>query len=624
MHEWTAINNIRVLCAEMIERARSGHPGAPLALSPMMHILYTRHLQFDPEDPNWPSRDIFILSNGHACAIQYVMLHLSGYDLSMEDLKNFRVLGSKTPGHPEHGITPGVEVTTGPLGQGIANAVGFAIAQKACQEKNKFPIGRVFCVFGDGCYQEGISHEAFSLAGHLKLSNLIFIYDYNQITIDGPVSLSMSDDPILRFKALGFEVTVVENGNDDLEAIDKALGKMIDKPHVIILHTTIGKESELEGSAKCHGSPLGSENLAKLKNKLGFEGSFIIKDEVLNIYKILRKRKKEIRKEWNAKYKKEEINIPDKIINLKKEYDSLSTRQHFFNALNEISFDCLIGGSADLTPSNLTKKKKAIEFSAFESGNYIHYGIREHAMFAIMNGISSFGYHIPFGGTFLNFVTYGFPAVRLAALSKHRVFYVLTHDSIGLGEDGPTHQPIETLALLRATPGLTTLRPCDGVEVRFSLDFAIRHKGPTAICLSRQEISAVPNTSFEKCNRGAYFVIDSPDPELIIISTGSEVALSVAVAEKLKKRVSVVSMISFELFEQQDDTYRQKIIPTGVLKISIEALSTFGWSKYSDIQIGIDKFGKSGKWKDVYDYFDFNVERIIERINGLCISNQIV
>ncbi|XP_029166595.1 transketolase 1-like [Nylanderia fulva] len=636
---WEVINNIRIICVEMVERARSGHPGTPLGLAPFVFKLFSDHLRFDPDDPSWIDRDVFILSNGHACALQYVMYHLIGYDISMDDLKSFRRVGSKTPGHPEREITPGIEVTTGPLGQGVANAVGVAIAQQKLRcHNNGDPLfsGKVYCIFGDGCYQEGISEEAFSIASHYNLNNLVFIYDSNKTTIDGPTSLSMTSDPVQRFKALNFEIVHVVDGNEDIKSMGEALSRNSDRPMVIILETSIGRGSKLEGDSKAHGEPLGKENVDDLKRKFGLmDGEFHIRECVYKHFKEIKEKNRKVRGEWNklkSKYLSQngkkcnlmdikDIFEPEKI-NLEITYqpsnESIATRKHFSNALNEFAphLKNLFGGAADLTKNVLTKWSGCVEFTRDDrSGSYIRYGIREHGMFGIMNGISSLGVHLPYGGTFLNFVTYGFPSVRLAALSSLRAIYVLTHDSIGLGEDGPTHQPIETLALLRATPNLVVFRPFDGLETRFSLRYAIERRGPTAIVLSRQNVSEISHSSLEKMSKGAYYLIEHKDPELIILSTGSEVPLSREVVELLHpRRVSLVSFLSFELFEDQPLEYKNYVLPKDVPKVSIEALSTFGWHKYSDFQIGVDKFGMSGNYKEVFEYFEFTPNKLKERI----------
>lgn len=634
------IQNIRMLCADMVEQANSGHPGAPLGLAVAFFVLYSNHFNFDPDDSQNKYRDICILSNGHACAIQYVMNYFMGY-LAIDDLKMFRQIHSKTPGHPEKNKF-GIEITTGPLGQGIANAVGFAIALNKRNTEgfntsddglNRMKIKsgeylandqRVYCFFGDGCYQEGISHEAFSVAAHYKLSNLTFIYDYNEITIDGSTSLSMSDDPVLRFKSLGFYVVEVD-GDNDIQGIDAALGLRKDMPVMIILKTTIGKDSALEGSSKAHGAPLGRENIEKLREKYGF-AKFEICKEAEQHFSSIRLKMKQFFGNANKTLTKKstpersEIKIPEFSSDKK-----TSTRQHCHNALNYFSSKYpLFGGSADLTPSNLTKWENSVEYTPENrSGNYIRYGIREHAMFAIMNGIAAVGDYIPFGGTFLNFVTYGFTPVRLAALSNLHTVYILTHDSIGLGEDGPTHQPIEVLPLLRATPNLVTIRPADGRETYHALKYALDTQSPTALILSRQNLPEISTTS-QDILKGAYFVKKVENEKLRFLATGSEVSLCLAAAEILDKKnipTSVVSFPSFELFEKQCREYKNEILSSTV-RISVEMSSTFGWHKYANHCIGIDSFGLSGRANDLLKFFGFTPERISSKALEIISENE--
>ncbi|KAG0440218.1 Transketolase 1 [Dictyocoela muelleri] len=633
---WKIIKNIRMICADMVEEAKSGHPGAPLGLAGAFFMLYSNHFNFDPDDSQNKNRDILVLSNGHACAIQYVMNYFLGY-LTIEDLKMFRKINSKTPGHPERNEY-GIEITTGPLGQGIANAVGFAIAlskrnikhtksddeaiegkklKRVVDLKNE---QRVYCFFGDGCYQEGLSHEAFSIAAHYKLSNLTFIYDFNGITIDGPTSLSMSDDPILRFKSMGFFVVEVD-GDNDLDGIDSALGLRKDVPVMIILKTTIGKDSSLEGNQKCHGEPLGSANIEKLRQKYKFEKFEICEEAKKHFLSVCEKMREKFKKLVVAEKNIPKINdqcnlkipkfLPDK---------KTSTRQHFHNALNLFGKNYpLFGGSADLTPSNLTKWDDSVEYTAENrNGNYIRYGIREHAMFAIMNGIAAVGDLIPFGGTFLNFVTYGFTPLRLAAMSNLHTIYILTHDSIGLGQDGPTHQPIEVLPLLRATPNLVTIRPADGMETYHALKYALDSKSPTALILSRQNLAEISTTSAELL-KGAYFVKKAENETLCLVATGSEVSLCLEAAKILDDKkifTSVVSFPSFELFEKQSDEYKKKILGSK-LRISVEMSSTLGWMKYVHHCIGIDRFGLSGPLDDLLEFFGFTPQKIADRVQEI-------
>ncbi|KAM0671672.1 transketolase [Ordospora colligata] len=622
MADSSNVNNIRCLCADMVQKANSGHPGAPLGLAPLAYILYTEVLNFDPDDEGWIGRDIFILSNGHACALQYVMNYLIGR-LTIDDLRAFRQLGSRTPGHPERGL-PGIECTTGPLGQGLANAVGYAISLK----KLSSHIGntcKVYCVFGDGCYQEGIGQESFSLAANLRLDNLVLIYDFNKVTIDGPTSLSMNENVVKRFESLGFVVEVV-SGND-MNGMKRALKDITHgMPKVIILETVIGYGSEMEGDCKVHGSPLGVEGVSKLKERLGMPSAdFFVSSSLLDKFDELIKKKRAEVIEWNSK--SEAINkLCDRVMDVSDEklmYKSVyvrndaqkATRKHFSEALCDLKDNSyLIGGSADLQSSVLTRIGSNDFSHANRDGNYINFGIREHSMCGVMNGISSHGYFLPYSGTFLNFISYGFPSVRLACMDNLNLFYVLTHDSIGLGEDGPTHQPIEVLATLRATPGLITMRPCDGLECRASLMICLSRPGPKAVILSRQNVPEIADTSFEKAEKGAYFLVEKDEPDLILLSTGSEILICYEIMKKLSHiRISIVSFFSWELFELQNDDYKRHILKD-VPRISIEAMSTFGWTKYADMQIGLDCFGASGKYKNVYEHFGLDCNAICNKI----------
>lgn len=597
------VTNIRILCAEMVEGPQSGHAGSPLGLAPFLLELYSV-LNFDPANPRNPDRDVFILSNAHACAVQYVFNHLIGY-LSMEDLKGFRRIHSNTPGHPEKN-DKGIEITSEPLGQGVAEAVGFAIALKksGCS-------GKVFCVFGDGCYQEGISQEAFSIAAHLNLNNLVYIYDSNKMTIDGATSLSMTEDPRQRFAALGFEV--LELDGDAYSEEWRTAFEQCERVRMVILHTVIGKGCIYEGENRMHGSPMGKEAIDLMKSRVGITHEFEVLPELYNYFEDI----KRSRRRKSATTMRAEIKLDIDFAAYVPEDRAIATRIHFANALNELpEFELLVGGAADLTQSVGTKRSTFTEITAdTPRGNYIRYGIREHAMCAIMNGLAAYGFW-PFGGTFLNFVTYCFPAIRLAALDNAKVFYVLTHDSVGVGEDGPTHQPIEALALLRATPNIHVLRPCDGVETRFSLKYALERNGPTCIVLSRQGIEPVAGTSMDGAARGAYFIMRNAEPDVTIIATGSEVPLGVKVAETLAGRgiaASLVSLVSFEIFDAQDSTYREDVLGSGP-RVSIEALSTFGWERYSHLQIGMTTFGASGRAADVFDHFGFTPEKVASKV----------
>lgn len=612
------INNIRTLCAEMVQRANSGHPGAPLGLAPLVYVLYTEFLGFDPDDESWIGRDIFLLSNGHACALQYVMNYLVGR-LGMDDLKSFRQVGSRTPGHPER-KNPGIESSTGPLGQGLANAVGFAISLKKLGGLGLS--NRVYCIFGDGCYQEGIGQESFSLAASLRLDNIVFIYDFNKTTIDGPTSLSMDEDVVQRFVSLGFEVDVVDG--DDLKGIRRSLSRRASKPIVIILETVIGRGSDVEGSCKAHGAPLGEEGVRKLKQRLGVPSTdFYVSPALVEKFKGLNECKRRERAGWNEK----NIHVPTareladaqagqiyKSI-YKPQETAKATRKHFSEALGDLKeTGYLIGGAADLQSSVLTKICQDDFNAENRDGKYINFGIREHCMCGVMNGIASHGYFLPYSGTFLNFISYGFPSVRLACMDNLDLFYVLTHDSIGLGEDGPTHQPIETLATLRATPNLITMRPCDGTETRASLQIALARQGPKAVILSRQGVPEIRHTDMEKATKGAYFLVEVEDPDVTLLATGSEVQLCYEVAKILPNvKMCIVSFFSWELFEEQPEEYRRRILGDAP-RVSIEALGTFGWAKYSDLQVGMETFGASGPYRDVYNHFGLNGREIAKRV----------
>lgn len=599
--------NIRVLCASMVERANSGHPGSCMGLAPLLLQVYDR-LYYDPDCPRNPDRDVFIMSNAHACAIQYVFNALIGY-LKVEDLKEFRQLNSRTPGHPEKNDF-GIEITSEPLGQGVAEAVGFAIAMKKMKSPN-----RVICVFGDGCYQEGISQEAFSLAANLCLNNLIYIYDYNKMTIDGSTEISMCENVVGRFVALGFEVVEIldEKLLEDCVFMDKIFS-IKEKPTMVIFHSVIGAGCRKAGRNEMHGTPIGREEIDLLKKEIDLGGDFEICEGLKEFFA---KRNEELRKKRHVSEISFNIEYPtldiDECVG---ETSPMATRVHLKKTIEKLALkNGIVLGSADLGDSVGVKRKDAVIFDRNNyNGDYINFGIREHAMCAAMNGMCAFGM-VAIGGTFLNFVTYCFPAIRLAALDGARAIYVLSHDSIGLGEDGPTHQPIEALSLLRATPNLHVLRPCDGTEVAFSLKYAIERMGPTCIVVSRQSVEQVPNSSISGASKGAYFIKFEENSTVTIIATGSEVALCLKVLEKLFEHgvtASLVSMISFEIFDSQPISYRKQILRGFV--VSVEMLAKFGWSAYSKLQIGMDTFGKSGKAKDLLEYFGFTVEKIVEKI----------
>ena len=659
-----AINTIRVLSAEMVQAANSGHPGAPMGCAPLTHVLFSRHLRCNPANPDWINRDRFVLSNGHACALQYSLLHLLGYDVTIEDLKNFRQLDSKTPGHPECHMTPGIEVTTGPLGQGFANAVGLAVAEAHLEARFGSSIfnNYTYVLMGDGCMQEGVASEAASLAGHLKLGNLIVFYDDNKISIDGETDISFTENVEERFKAYGFHCLSVENGDEDLEAIDAAIcaAKAVkDRPTLIRVRTTIGKGSLSAGSEKVHGAPLGKDELARVKTSFGFnpEEHFVVPADVAKLYAEAAERGRQAEASWienfNGNFRAQnpaefaEIErrffsktLPDNFVSLLPLYEpsetnQIATRKLSENLLNALAphLPELVGGSADLTASNLTKWKGSEDFQCPSTGlgsyagRYIRFGVREHAMFAMMNGLAAYGGFIPMGATFLNFITYGWGALRLAALSRLPGIYVMTHDSIGLGEDGPTHQPIETLAALRALPNCLCLRPADGNEVAgaYLAALTVGRDRPTILCLSRQNLPQLQGSSRDATLRGAYILKDfayingesASRSKVILIATGSEVSIAKEAAEMLDQSVydvRIVSMPSWELFRAQTENYKRSVLPQRIPVISVEAGCTQGWQEWAHCPLGIDTFGASGPYKKVYEKFGLVPSIISEKV----------
>ncbi|CCD22952.1 transketolase TKL2 NDAI_0A07980 [Naumovozyma dairenensis CBS 421] len=653
-----AIRTVRVLSVDQVASANSGHPGAPLGLAPAAHVVW-KQLRLNPSNPNWINRDRFVLSNGHACALLYSLLHLTGYDFTLDDLKHFRQLNSKTPGHPEYGL-PGIELTTGPLGQGISNAVGLAIAQAnfaATYNKPNFTISDsyTFAFLGDGCLQEGVSSEACSLAGHLQLGNLIAIYDDNQISIDGDTAVSFTEDVLKRYEAYGWEVLTVEKGDDDLDSFSEALEKAKankEKPTLIKVKTIIGYGSLQQGTGAVHGTALKPDDVKQLKKKFGFdpEKSFVVPQEVYDLFKRdITDPGKKLNEEWDRLFEQYQKDYPDlgkelarrlngdlppnwdeKLPTYKPTDSALATRKLSQAVLEKINFELpeLIGGSADLTPSTLTRWEHAIDFQPPStglgdySGRYIRYGVREHGMGAIMNGIAAFGANYrPFGGTFLNFVSYGAGAVRLAALSGYPVIWVATHDSIGLGEDGPTHQPIETLTHFRALPNIQVWRPADGNEVSAAYKMSIESKHtPSIIALTRQNVPQLEGSSITKACKGGYIIHDVEDPDVILVSTGSEVSLCVETAKKLaesvtnKRKVRVVSLPDFHTFNRQSKEYQLSMLPDGVPILSVEVAATLGWGNYSHAHFGIDRFGVSCKGTGAFKFFDFVPEGLAKRV----------
>ena len=640
-----AVNTIRMLSVDQIENANSGHPGLPLGAAPMAYSLFKNHLVRDSKDLDWKNRDRFILSAGHGSALLYSLFYLFDYGLSLDDLKNFRQLDSKTPGHPEFGHTKGVEATTGPLGQGIAMAVGMAIAEEKLaalynKEDLKLVDHYTYALVGDGCLMEGISNEASSLAGTLKLNKLIVLYDSNKISIEGSTDLAFSENVRQRYEALGWDTFLVEDGNN-LEEINEKIeeAKKSERPALIEVKTKIGYGSPREDSAKAHGEPLGKEDRKSTREffELPDEDFYIsedVKEHFKNLVEENTKRadeKKKIEEEYKKKYPQEYEDYLKSFKREKKElleesyYDSftkdMATRAISGEVLNKIAKDNIhiFGGSADLGPSNKTMLKGEEYFSADNrSGRNLTFGVRENAMGAITNGMLLHGGLRTYAATFLVFSDYLKPTIRLAALMNIPNVYIFTHDSIGVGEDGPTHEPIEHLAMLRSIPGVIVLRPADGRETAASLNLAFNSKNtPIVLALSRQNLPQLENSSRE-VNKGAYIIKkEEGELEKIVIATGSEVSLAIEAAEGLKG-VRVVSMPSMELFDAQSSEYKEKILPSNITKrISLEALSSFGWHKYIGMKgmaISIDTFGASGKGSEVFERFGFTKENIKRKI----------
>ncbi|KAF4217499.1 hypothetical protein CNMCM8980_006020 [Aspergillus fumigatiaffinis] len=650
-----AVNTIRILAVDATFKANSGHPGAPMGMAPVAHVLFNKFMNFNPKNPNWLNRDRFVLSNGHGCMLQYALLHLFGYNVTMDDLKSFRQIDSITPGHPEAHDTPGVEVTTGPLGQGFANAVGLAIAQAhtaAVFNKPGYDLvnNHTYCFFGDGCAMEGIASEAASMAGHLKLGNLIAIYDDNHISIDGDTKCAFTEDVMKRFEAYGWHTVWVKDGDNDLEGIEAAIHeakKVTDKPTVIRLTTTIGFGSKLQGTGGVHGNPLKADDCESVKQKFGFDPkqSFVVPQQVYDLYHKHAAEGAAKEQAWNqllekyaTEYKAEHADLVrrlsgklpegwEKSLPTYKPSDAAVASRKLSEAVLEKIHDVipeLLSGSADLTGSNNTRWKNAVDFQppvygiGEWSGRYIRYGVREHAMAAVMNGLAAYGTIIPAGGTFLNFVSYAAGALRLSALSRVRVIHVATHDSIGLGEDGPTHQPIETLAHFRALPNCMVWRPADGNETSAAYYSAITAKHtPSVLALTRQNLPQLENSTIEAALKGAYPVVEAPNAAITLISTGSEVSICIEAATYLKEKhnivARVVSVPCFEVFDAQSKDYRLKVLPDGIPVLSVEALSTMGWERYSHEQFGLNRFGASGPYKEVYKKFEFTPEGISKR-----------
>lgn len=644
-----AINTIKVLSAEAIQKANSGHPGLPLGAAPMAFTLWNDVLKHNPKNPNWINRDRFVLSAGHGSMLLYSLLHLFGYGLNIEDIKEFRQLDSKTPGHPEFGHTIGVEATTGPLGQGISMAVGMAMAEAHLAAKyNREGLDVIdhytYALVGDGCLMEGISNEASSFAGTNELSKLIVLYDSNNITIEGDTEIAFKESVIDRYKSLGWETFLVEDGTnceEILKAINAAKKSL--KPSLIEIKTKIGADSPREGMAKAHGEALGDDGVKALKEKLNwnYEEEFYVPSEVIDGINKDNENRQKVEDEWNALFEKYEREYPEEAAQLKSSFEREipsnlfdedfykfekddASRGYSGTVLNRIAekVPYLFGGSADLSPSNKSVMKNSEFFSPKnrEASN-INFGVREMGMAAIANGISLHGGLLPYAATFLVFSDYFKPSIRLSALMNQQVLYILTHDSIGVGEDGPTHQPIEQIAMLRATPNTTVFRPADGFETAAAYEYALTNKtGPTVFALSRQKLKNLEETSKDAMH-GGYVLKDLGDRiDIILMASGSEVELICEAAERLNKLghgVRVISMPSLDLFLRQPKSYRDNVLPNEIRKrVSVEALSTFGWDKVvglDGITIGMESFGASAPAELLFEKFGFTVENIVEK-----------
>ncbi|MDR1275836.1 MAG: transketolase [Candidatus Accumulibacter sp.] len=660
-------NALRALSIDAIEAANSGHPGAPLGMAEMATALWHRHLKHNPTDPKWPDRDRFVLSNGHASALLYALLHLTGYDLPLSEIKRFRQLHSKTPGHPEYGHTPGVETTTGPLGQGFANAVGFALAEKLLAaefNRDGFPIvdHHTYVFLGDGCMMEGISHEAASLAGTWRLSKLIALYDDTGISIDGRVAAWFADDTPRRFEAYGWNVIRAVDGHD-VDAVDRAIAAaktQTEKPTLILCKTIIGKGAPNKaGTHEVHGAPLGKDEVAAFRAAMGAAigivgAPFEVPASIRTAWNAQAAGKAREEK-WTALFSAYRKAWPDAAAEferrtqgaLRTDYapradaalaaivekaESIATRKASQNAITALApfVPEFVGGSADLSPSNLTQWKACRPYSPDApdaGGNYLHYGVREFGMAAIMNGIVLHGGFRPFGGTFLMFSEYARNAIRMAALMRINPIYVFTHDSVGVGEDGPTHQPVEQTASLRLVPNLDVWRPCDSVETYLAWQVALEHtETPTALILTRQNLphQARSAEQIASIRRGGYVLSDCAGaPKALLLATGSEVALAVEAKKLLDAKgvpVRVVSMPSTVVFDRQDAAYRASVLPRGVPRVAVEAGVTAGWARYTGMDgaiVGIDRFGESAPAAQVFEFLGLTVSRVVESVEAV-------
>jgi transketolase len=649
------IQTIRFLSIDAVQKANSGHPGMPMGMAPAAYILWTKHLRYNPANPQWQGRDRFVLSAGHGCMLLYSLLHLTGYPLSLEELKNFRQWGSKTPGHPERRPELGIEVTTGPLGQGISNAVGMAIAEKFLASyfnRDGFPVidYMIYVIAGDGDLQEGVSAEACSLAGHLGLNNLIVIYDDNHISIDGDTKLSFTEDVARRYKAYNWNVVAVDGDGNDMESFEKALRRAKrekERPTIIKLRTHIAYGCpNKQDTAGAHGAPLGEDEIKLVKEKFGWDPqkSFTVPEEVLAHMRKAMDRGRQAEGKWNKMFDKYARSFPelaqqfrngaagklgvdlDELLPKFEAGSSIATRQGSGKVLDAVMPKCplILGGSADLTPSNNTRFAGAKDFQKdARDGRYIRYGVREHAMGAIMNGISVNGLTRAYGGTFLVFSDYMRPAIRMAAMSKYPTIFVFTHDSIGVGEDGPTHQAVEQLASLRAIPNLIVFRPADANETAQAWKYTLEHQdGPVALLLTRQGLPVLDQNKYgsaKNLSKGAYVLVGTDKPDVLLLASGSEVSIALCAAEGLAKeniKANVISMPCWELFEKQSKEYKDSVLPPETkARVGIEAGVELGWGKWlgdKGIFIGMSSFGASAPQKICFEKFGITAEKTIE------------
>ncbi|HEY6378019.1 MAG TPA: transketolase [Candidatus Dormibacteraeota bacterium] len=650
--EQRCIDTIRTLAMDIVQKANSGHPGLPMGCSAIAHVLWSKHLRYHPRNPLWPNRDRFVLSAGHGSALLYIMLHLTGYDLPMSELQRFRQLHSRTPGHPEHGLTPGVEATTGPLGQGFANGVGFALAKRLLADRfntaeHHLVDHRVYAIVSDGDLMEGISHEAASLAGHLGLGELVYVYDDNHISLDGPTEDTFTDDTLRRFDAYGWHTQRVADGHDPA-AVDAALeaAKSDPRPSLIACRTHIGYGSpHKQDTAKAHGSPLGEDEVRLTKQAIGWDpdAHFFIPDDVLTFYRQALDKGACLEQEWDALVRAWSDQNPELARVWERERagelpkgwaeslprweagDSQSTRVASGQAINALAtiLPNLVGGSADLKSSNETWIDGHGYFEPGHVDRNLAFGVREHAMCGVLNGMGLYGGLEVFGGTFLCFSDYARPSIRLASLTGIPVIYVFTHDSIGLGEDGPTHQPVEHHMALRAMPNLWVVRPGDANETSYAWRMALgRRDGPVLLELSRQKLPVFTETADDAVLNGGYVMRDAPEgllPDVLLIATGSELQLAVAAQARLAEegvRARVVSLPCWEVFDRQDEAYRHHVLPPDVLaRVSVEAGVTQGWERYLGTQgvaVGIDHYGASAPEKALYQYFNITTDHVVE------------